>query len=231
MIKAVAFDFDGVLVGLDTHTNARKQAFEEFASSTGDGRFIATDETHQDAHLHGSHPEAIIGWVLQQQGLVGLEIDPTNDPLTKQVVGRKKELYLDMVSHGLDALDGSIECVRWASDKFTPSKVAIVTTASQAEVDPFLRRHNLENEVGFIVTKEDVGDKLKPNPQAYSIAAQRFGLSSNECAAIEDSVRGLEAARLAGFITIGITTTHTAEQLNEHSDHIVKSFREIQTIA
>lgn len=230
MIEAVAFDFDGVLVGIDTHSKARLQAFEEFAESTGDKRFIASDELHEEAHLHGSHPPAIIGWVLQQQGLVKPDIDPSEDPLTLAVVSRKTELYHAMVSDGLDATEGAVECVRWAAKTFAPEKVAIVTTASHVEVNPFLKRYDLKDIVGVIVTKENVEGNLKPHPMAYDLAAQRFNIDPANCAAVEDSARGLQSAKSAGFVTFGITTTHTAEQLGEDADHTVATFAEIPRI-
>lgn len=230
MIEAVAFDFDGVLVGIDTHTKARLQAFEEFAQSTGDKRFIASDELHEEAHLHGSHPPAIIGWVLQQQGLVKPNIDPSEDPLTLAVVSRKTELYHDMVSDGLDATEGAVECVHWAAKAFTPDRVAIVTTASLVEVNPFLKRYDLTDTVGVIITKEDVEGNLKPHPMAYDLAAQRFDAAPANCAAIEDSSRGLQSAKSASFVTFGISTTHTAEQLGDNADYTVATFTEIPQI-
>ena len=43
---------------------------------------------------------------------------------------------------------------------------------------------------------------------------------------IEDSPRGLEAARRAGMTSIGLATTHGAEMLAE-ADRVVASFAEI----
>ena len=227
MIEAVAFDFDGVLVGIDTHRQTRIQALQEFANETGDERFIASDELHTEAHRHGTHPLAIIGWVLQQQGLVPSHIDPQLDELTHRVVERKHELYLDKVQHGLDALDGAIDAVEWASQAVGKAHVAIATTASREEVVPFIARYNLQGNIGQLVAKQDVGKKLKPHPEAYLQAAKKMNVDPRRSLAIEDSPRGLQAARLAGFMTVGITTTHTSEQLDGHAHLVINSFSQL----
>lgn len=227
MIHGVAFDFDGVLVGLEAHSEARVQAFEEFAVSTSDERFLASPQVHEEAHLHGSHPRPIIGWVLQRQGLIEPDVDASEDPLTYAVVERKQELYIAMANAGFDALDGSLDCVDWAADTFGEGRTAIVTTARPSEVYPFISRHSLDNKVGLVVTGEDVDGHLKPHPLAYDLAVRGLVLDPSECIAIEDSVRGLQSAQAAGLVAIGITTTHTAEQLIGHADYIVESFESI----
>lgn len=227
MIRGFAFDFDGVLVGLDAHTEARLGAFDEFATSTGDERYLVDPAIHAEAHQHGSYPNTIIGWILQHQGLVPPDYDPATDPLVNDVVTRKKELYLEAVYEGLDALDGSIECVQWAAETFGPPHVAITTTASIHEVMPFLHRHNVSGYVGVLITKEIVGQNLKPHPLAYDLTAREFVLEPTMCIAIEDSPRGLASANSAGFNTIGITTTHTEDQLELDSDFIVHTFDEV----
>jgi len=231
MIKAMAFDYDGVLVDIGTHTEARMDACAEFAASTGDERFIADISIHNQAHLHGSHPAAIIGWFLQRQGLIEADIDPSLAPLTKEAEALKRELYLAKITHGLDALAGSLACVGWASEKFGPGRIAIVTTAAQNQVRPFINRHGIGELIGVVITEEDTpSDMLKPHPYAYTKAAQRFDLEPGECAALEDSVRGLQSARSAGFVALGITTTHTADQLGDSSDFVAHNFDQIPQI-
>lgn len=231
MVEAVAFDFDGVLVGLETHVEARVEAFMKFASYTGDKRYLVSDAVHQEAHLHGSHPPQIIGWILQKQGLVRPDTDPSEDALTQSVVLLKEQLYIARINSGLDALDGSLACVYWASDRFGSDRTAIVTTASQQEVDPFIEKHDLDELVGVVVTRKDTGkDRLKPDPLAYNLAVKKLGTKPNETVAIEDSVRGLQSAKSAGLIALGITTTHTADQLREAADHIVDSFEDVPSV-
>lgn len=228
-IKALALDFDGVLVGLDTHTQARKGAFDVMYQETGDERYIVGQSIHDEAHEHGSHPSEIIGWILQHQGLVAPDADLLTDPLNQRVVGIKTDLYHSKVANELDALPGSLEFIEWGRSHYGSNHLSIVTTASIKEVGPYISRYQLTGTIGHLVTKEDtpIGQE-KAHPFAYNRAVQLMGVSPENVAAIEDSVRGLNAANAALLgAAIGITTTHTADKLMAATPHIVHTFEEL----
>lgn len=64
-----------------------------------------------------------------------------------------------------------------------------------------------------LVTRESV--RLgKPSPECYLLAAARLGFEPSECAAIEDSPIGLAAGKAAGAMTIAVTTTFPAAELD-----------------
>ena len=71
-----------------------------------------------------------------------------------------------------------------------------------------------------------VGGRAKPAPDIFLYAAAQLGAPPERCLVIEDSPRGLEAARRAGMASIGLATTHGAEMLGE-ADRVVASFAEI----
>jgi len=50
----------------------------------------------------------------------------------------------------------------------------------------------------FVVTEEDTPES-KPSPQPYLLGLEKLGISAENCLAIEDSPRGLQAARSAGI--------------------------------
>jgi beta-phosphoglucomutase-like phosphatase (HAD superfamily) len=60
----------------------------------------------------------------------------------------------------------------------------------------------------FVVAREDCG-KTKPNPEPYLLALERLGMSADSCVAVEDSERGLAAARAAGLRCLVIPTEIT----------------------
>ncbi len=72
-----------------------------------------------------------------------------------------------------------------------------------------------------------VGGRAKPAPDIFLYAAAQLGVPPERCLVIEDSPRGLEAARRAGMASIGLATTHGAEMLGE-ADRVVASFAEIE---
>jgi sugar-phosphatase len=65
----------------------------------------------------------------------------------------------------------------------------------------------------------------KPAPDCYLEGARLLGLPPERCLAIEDAPLGLEAARAAGAMTVGVTTTHSADELE--ADIVVGSIADL----
>ena len=63
-----------------------------------------------------------------------------------------------------------------------------------------------------LVTADRVA-RGKPDPEGYRLAATELGVDPAACVVFEDAPAGLAAARAAGARAIGITTTHTADEL------------------
>ncbi len=79
-------------------------------------------------------------------------------------------------------------------------KSALVTSAKRSFVDPFLKRHHLEQYFSHIVTADGVSHG-KPNPEIYLKALQVLGIQPSEALAIEDSLNGVLSATSAGIYT------------------------------
>lgn len=233
--STIAYDFDGTLKdSVPDHERARQGAFDAMVAA-GDERFAHIDQTiFDEAHLHGSNPPAIIGWVLRESGIVTSE-DPATDLLTMTVVRLKRELYRDACVTGGTPINGALDFVRRMSVVRPGGEYMVTTAERQAEVIPFLIRHKLTRHFPDIriVAHEDV-DRLKPDPEAYEQMLERAGLVGcpERVLAIEDSAQGIMAAKRAGIPTVGITTTHTPEELlpaerELYPDAVVPGFAEL----
>src|SRR5439155_13625408 len=76
-----------------------------------------------------------------------------------------------------------------------------------------------------VVTGSDV-TRGKPDPQVFELASERLGVPASVCAVVEDAVHGVEAAKRAGMISIGLTGTTDRERLGS-ADLVVDSLREL----
>lgn len=211
-VRHVAFDFDGTLADtIDAHIYARRQAFVDMADHYQDSRFAdISDTVHESAHHHATHTIGIIGWVLQEAGI----IDSIQDERVLMVAARKNQIYHEVSHDGLAAIDGMIDVVRAVADN-VDGAVSIVTTAPRAEVMPFIQRHGLLDVFSShkqLITAEDASSRLKPHPKAYEVAVRRAKLthSPEMLVAIEDTPQGVESARRAGARAIGVLTTRAA---------------------
>ena len=89
---------------------------------------------------------------------------------------------------------------------------AVATSGHGVEVAHVLGVLGLAGSFGAVVTAEDVR-RTKPDPEAYLRAAQELRLDARDCAAVEDSPSGVEAAVAAGCLVLAVTTTFRAAEL------------------
>jgi beta-phosphoglucomutase len=92
--------------------------------------------------------------------------------------------------------------------------LGIASGALRHEIELMLRGGGLDRAFRFIVAAGET-DRTKPAPDPYLRAAELHGVPPTECVAIEDSQWGLQSAREAGMITIGITHTYPRNELNQ----------------
>ena len=210
-----ALDFDGS--NADTRsamTESRLEAFASMAEELGDERYLNIDPAiHKQAHHHGSHPLEIFGWVMTQAGII---VDLVDSRATVQrAVDRRNEIYWQKAQAGFDALPEAIETIIKLHE-YLDDKISIVTTAPlDEEVMPFLKRHGIVDlfDPDYLITKDAVS-RLKPDPEAYSLAMGRMGVNPDRTLALEDAHAGIWSARRANILeVVALTTTHTAEEL------------------
>ena len=70
----------------------------------------------------------------------------------------------------------------------------------------------------------------KPFPEPFILGAERLGLATNLCWAIEDAPGGVTSAKKAGCTVAGVLTTHTREELS-HADHHLDHLNQLLTKA
>lgn len=91
-------------------------------------------------------------------------------------------------------------------------KCALATSAPGENADYILDELKIRHYFSTVLDSSDV-DKGKPEPEVYIKAAKALELTPSKCFVFEDSLAGVEAARRAGTNVIGITSTHTSEEL------------------
>jgi len=108
--------------------------------------------------------------------------------------------------------------------------LAVVSGALRSEVTGVLERAALARFFPVVVTAEDV-KAGKPDPEGYRLGWQRLrqhraDLEPEECLAIEDSPKGIEAARAAGMRTLAIPHTRPTAALSV-ADVVAPSYAKI----
>jgi HAD superfamily hydrolase (TIGR01509 family) len=178
MIEAILWDNDGVLV--DT-----ERLF--FASTrkvlSGIGIEISLERFLDLTMRQGrSAVELAIesGWQKQQVAHLKRERD-----LVYSSMLRKHTRVLPGVAETLKVLHGKV-------------RMAVVTSSQRQHFETMHAGIELTSYFEFVLAREDY-KKTKPNPEPYLLALERLGLKAEACVAVEDSERGLAAARAAGL--------------------------------
>ena len=105
-------------------------------------------------------------------------------------------------------------------------RMAIVTTARREDFNLIHATRDLLRHMEFAVMLGDY-ERAKPHPDPYLAALARFGARPDEAVAVEDSRRGLLAARAAGIACFMVRNRLNAAAAFPEAAGVVGSVREL----
>jgi HAD superfamily hydrolase (TIGR01509 family) len=188
MIKAIFWDNDGVLV--DTE-RLYFQATQETLESVG----VVLDREH---YVEFFLRQGRGAWhLLEARGVGAAEIE--------RLRNRRNDLYSELLDREACAIEGVSGTLEALHRKYV---MGVVTSSRRDHFDIIHSRCHLLQYFDFVLTAADF-DRVKPHPDPYLLAIERSGAGKDECIAIEDSERGLQAATQAGIRCIVIPTALT----------------------
>ena len=89
-----------------------------------------------------------------------------------------------------------------------------------------MEKTGLRRSFDFVITGDDV-KKHKPDPEPYLKATEVSGQKKEHCLVLEDSFRGVQAAKAAGLTCFAVPDELTRVQDFSIADKILKSIREL----
>lgn len=208
-IHAILFDCDGVVLDSEILWD---RCETEFLNR----RSIAFDIARTKPLITGLGQTASVRLLQEQYGIPG-------DAET--LVRERLEIIAGLFAAEVRFTEGFEEFFeRQVRGRF---KTCIATSMSEELYAVADRRLGLARFFGErVYFPTHVGGRAKPEPDLFLYAAAQLALPPERCLVIEDSPRGLEAARRAGMPSVGLATTHEPELLGG-ADRVVKSFAEI----
>jgi len=208
MIRALLFDFDGLLV--DTES----PSFAAWADVYREHGHELTLETWSAAigTLDGFDPFADL------EGRLGEPID------REQVNARRREI--EFAASDLEELrDGVAEYLAEA-ERLGLAR-AIVSSSSEEWIQRHLERLDLVEGWSCIVAANGNAAISKPRPTLYLAAVHRLGVAADEAIAFEDSPNGITAARAAAVYCVAVPNPTTATLDVTHADLVLRSLEEV----
>lgn len=213
MLKAIVFDFDGVIVDSEPlHYRAFMRLCEPLGWTFDYQKYldvyIGFDDRDFFRTLFAEHGQTLTVTRLHE------------------LIAEKAAAFADIVAEGVEACPGAAALVEQAHHLWP---LAISSGALRADIDlilPAIGDGNLPGCFRTIVTADDV-PQSKPDPTCYQTAVRRLGMDPGDCLAIEDTTTGLTAARAAGMQTLAVATSYSREALRDHADQTVPSLAEV----
>lgn len=206
MVKAVLFDFDGVVVQSEM---LHKRTFLELLAPYG----VEVSDERWYKEFAGTGSKHIFEVLVKEHGI---ERDP------EDLMQRRKGIYEGYVRQGmLKEMPGVRDFLRSLRERGI--RTAIVSGSHRTNVQLTLETLGMRGLFDLIVSGDDL-DVRKPDPEPFLLAARRLGVAPSECIAIEDSVSGMKAARSAGMRLVCVYSHPSVD--TGVCDLTIKDFRE-----
>ncbi|MBN2627828.1 MAG: beta-phosphoglucomutase [Spirochaetales bacterium] len=186
-IRAVIFDLDGVIVSTDEY---HFHAWKMIADREG----IPFDRTTNEALRGVSRMESL-------EIILRKATRAYSPGEKKELAEQKNNFYresLNDLTPG-EILPGVLDVL--ASLKARGIKVAIGSSSRNAKA--ILSKIGLDKSFDEIVDGTDIS-RSKPDPEVFSLGAERLGISPEECLVVEDAEAGIDAALAAGMRALGV---------------------------
>lgn len=177
MLKALVFDFDGVIVDTESEWY---YIYRDWLKETYNYELHIKDYVI----CVGSNSERLFSFLENELGKnIGI----------RDFENKIMQTFIERTSK-LPAMEGVVSLIKEAKEKGL--KLAIATSATYKKPTFHLERLQLLKYFGVLSTAE-LSEHIKPAPDIFIKAAELLDVSCEECLAIEDSANGLLAARHA----------------------------------
>ena len=206
MIRAVIFDFDGVLADtMNDNCKAWQDAFKVYGFKMDSLEYYK---------LEGMGRFQIAQYFIERYLL---------EPSINRNLVELKEMNYEK-NNSFKYYEYVHEIFSFLNGKGIP--IAIVTGASRTRINAHLDE-KISKCLKVIVTADDVIN-TKPHAEPYLKAAAMLGMMAKECLVIENAILGIHSAKSAGCNCFALQTTLSATHLTE-ADEIFDSHKNLFT--
>lgn len=206
---AFIFDMDGVIVDSNPY---HKISLQQFVARHG---YELTDDQLKEKIYGRTNMDWISGLFGSMSKVRLLELEE-----------EKESLFRDLYKKDMKPVKGLISFLQQLDKNQIPR--AIGTSAPPSNVDFTLDGTDTRKFFSLIRDETHITNG-KPNPEIYLKVVEALGLPAKRCMVIEDSLSGIEAGLAADCKVIGITTTHTPEEL-KRADFVIHDFTDLDPL-
>lgn len=207
MIKAVLFDFNGVIIDDEP---IQMRVYKELLAAEGIG---LTEEDY--AASHGMNDVAFVRAAYERRG------KKADDAKVNEIIEAKFAGWREIVGDDLPLFPGMRNFVEKLSHQFA---LGVVSMERGDQIEYILEKAGLAKHFSVIVSAGDVST-YKPDPECYRTGFRKIDLfrisqghlpmTHDECLVIEDTVPGVKAAIAADLPALGVANTVSVQALRD----------------
>ncbi|MEH7121020.1 HAD-IA family hydrolase [Neobacillus vireti] len=202
MIKAVVFDFDGLIIDTETVW------FDSFTEVLG--RYNVEFPLEIFLPCVGTKGTIIDEYIEEKLG---------NNVTVKEVRQLVRECHREKIID-LEVREGVRDYLTQAKE--LGLKIGLASSSDREWIDHFLKKLDLLHYFDVIKTGDEV-KMVKPDPEVYLQCLDALNVSSTEVVAFEDSNNGAKAAKAAGITCVIVPNPITAKLTFDHYDVRIES--------
>ncbi len=205
--EAVIFDLDGTLVDNNAyHIEAWKVFYERIGKPFSKKEYMN--------NINGRVNRDIFNYVFDTI----LSADMIDEYSIE-----KESMYRDLYAPHIKPIDGLIDFLDELEKEKIPKTIA--TSGIAPNINFMFEHVPIRKYYADVIDASQI-TKGKPHPEIFLKAAAAVNADPTNCIAFEDSVAGIRSAKAAGMKVVGLTTTHTADDIKE-ADLIIKDYTEV----
>jgi len=140
-----------------------------------------------------------------------------------QFRNKRNDYYAELLSEEVHLMPGVLETLKSLKGK---ARMSVVTTSRRMHFNIILEKTGIADYFEFFIVNEDVQNE-KPHPKPYLKAIEISGCNPDDCIAVEDTERGLIAAKKAGIKCYAIPTALSKSHDFSDADGVLSSISEL----
>jgi HAD superfamily hydrolase (TIGR01509 family) len=211
MIKALIFDFDGLI--LDTETpeyDCWQNIYREYGFELPHEKWGTIIGGNGHSNFDAAEHLALLS-----QGR-----------LDSDSLRARYRLESDAMIHAQKLLPGVMEYIQDA--KRLGLKLAIASSSDRLWVETHAKRIGVFDYFDHVITRDDVGiGRIKPNPDLFLLALSRLEVPKEAAIVFEDSPNGVKAANRAGIFVVAVPNPVTSLLSFEGADLTLRSLADL----
>ena len=190
--EAVIFDMDGVIVDSEPlQLQSYNQILRPYGVHLSEDDFM---------RFVGSTQIEILTAIKKESGI-------SED--THKLIQRKKEAYLALAEAKMEAMPGLYELIDWLEG--LGMRIGLASSSPIEDIQAILGYIDLADHFAAVMSSVGLAHG-KPHPEVFLLTAQELGVDPRRCVVLEDSGRGVEAAKRASMVCIAMPNRFTEHQ-------------------